>query len=70
MKKLIISYILHGKEFPIMGVVGDDFAIVDIIGKRITKVINKGFKLIHTDNNSMIYASNDVYTQYKFTVIA
>lgn len=69
MKKLIVSYVLYGEEFPIMGVTGNDYTIVSAMGKRITKLIIKDFKLIHSDNTCMVYAHDIVDTQYKFTVI-
>jgi hypothetical protein len=68
MKKLVITGIVYGKEIPVMGVIGNDSAIVNAVGKRATKLINKGFKMIHSDNTSMIYAHDIVDTQYKFCV--
>lgn len=68
MKKLVIAGIVYGKEIPVMGVIGNDSVIVNAVGKRATKLINKGFKMIHSDNTSMVYAHDIVDTQYKFTV--
>ena len=68
MKKLTISYKLEGKEFPIYGVVANDAIIVDIMGRKVTKLICRGFQVTGMDNTSITYASNEVYTQYKFTV--
>ena len=68
MKKLTISYKLEGKEYPVYGVIGNDSTIIDIMRKKITKLICKGFKVIGMNNTSIIYASDEVYTQYKFTV--